>query len=762
MALAHRLCEAGRAAEAEDVCREGLARHPGLVTGQVALGRALLDRGRMREAMEVLISAAKANPDHGDAFRWLGEVVMKRGDLPRARAMLEYAEELSPNDRRVTELLIEAGGTPTFRSARPKTDFEHTRVSNARALADRMHEDPMDEPTRVGPEISELLAAETSDRHRRGLPPPPAPGAGLGIDEPTVVDGRAALQAWRNAGASEDPSSPFSAESEKIQVPQVGELNVNQAAREPSGARLPLVQVVDQDKTPVSGRLPVPPQRRTLSALRAVSRPGTRKRLVVAGGAVAAVAAVAIIASLARRGDSGAGDGLRAKMTAAINAGTLRSLSTARDLGKQILASAPGDGDALAGIAFVEALLLRDYGLGQRADAQAALTKALEVKGAPAARNGTLQATCALLALTRGKLAEAQQCAEKALAATPDGAPALLAAARVKMHNADLEGAKRDLERLLQRTPDFSEAVLDWAAIWIDLGDPSTASQSLREQIKRTSDHLRARLLLAEAERALGDRSAAEGLEAACRAESKQSPSLRVGCLLAASSQSRLAGEHQQAVRSARAAGAELPDEPRVLASAAMGMAVLGEIDAADEALKRAKALARETSVPVAWADMAVRLGRRQVVVPSHLLDTAVGPERRLVAARLILAYEGAAGLGKHLKAVPRGLVLIDPDLHALSQIPDDAAGRGDRTDLEKRADRGDPVAAYVLGRLLERRAPDPAAKRLEKALWGHGDTCDAAVVYRRLLKQLGYDAPPQRILRELRSRNAQCPAAQP
>src|SRR6185436_13543575 len=127
-------------------------------------------------------------------------------------------------------------------------------------------------------------------------------------------------------------------------------------------------------------------------------------------------------------------------------------------------------------------------------------------------------------------------------------------------------------------------------------------------------------------------------------------------------------------------------------------------------------------SVPVAWADMAVRLGRRQVVVPSHLLDTAVGPERRLVAARLILAYEGAAGLGKHLKAVPRGLVLIDPDLHALSQIPDDVAGRGDRTDLEKRADRGDPVAAYVLGRLLERRAPDPAAKRLEKALWGHDD----------------------------------------
>jgi hypothetical protein len=217
--------------------------------------------------------------------------------------------------------------------------------------------------------------------------------------------------------------------------------------------------------------------------------------------------------------------------------------------------------------------------------------------------------------------------------------------------------------------------VLDWAPIWIDLGDPSTASQSLREQIKRTGDHLRARLLLAEAERALGDRGAAEGLEAACRGGVQAVAGLRVGCLLAASSQSRLAGEHQQAVRSARASGAELPDEPRLLASAAMGMAGAGGDRRRDEALKRAKALARETSVPIAWADMAVRLGRHQVVVPSHLLDTAVGPERRLVAARLILAYEGAAGLGKVLKGVPARLVLIDPDLHALSQIAEEGGG---------------------------------------------------------------------------------------
>jgi tetratricopeptide (TPR) repeat protein len=756
VALAHRLCEAGRAAEAEDVCREGLGRHPGLVTGQVALGRALLDRGRLREAQEVLIAAAKANPDHGDAFRWLGEVVIKKDDLPRARALLEYAEELSPNDRRVTELLIEAGGTPTFRSPRPKTDFEHTRVSNARALADRMHEDPGDEPTRVGPELTEFLASETSDPHPRG--------AGLGIDEPTVVDGRAALQAWREVGvSSSDPSSPFSTESEKIQVPQMGELEVAARPHEPSGARLPLVQVadvVDQDRTPVT-RMPMP-ERKTLSALKVVSQPGNRKKALIAGGAAAGVAVVGLIAFLATRPDGAAVAGLKAKMAAALTAGTLRSLTGTRELAKQLLVLAPGDGDTLADLAYAQVLLLRDYGVGERQEVEQALATARAVKGTPAGRVGTLQATCALLALTAGRLGEAQQCAEKAVAVTPDGAPALLAAARVKMHNADLEGARRDLERLLQRAPEYSEAVMDWAAIWIDLGDPSTASQSLREQIKRTGDHLRARLLLAEAERALGERSAAEGLEAACRAESKESPALRVGCLLAASAQSRLAGEHQAAVRSARAAAAEIPPEPRLLATASLGLAVLGEIDAADEALRRAKALARETAVPLIWADVAVRLGRRQVVVPSKVIETAAGPERRLVAARLILAYEGPSGLGKQLKTVPRGLVLIDPDLHALSQLGEEGAARADRTDLEKRADRGDPVAAYVLGRMLERGSPNTAWRRLEKALWGHGDVCEAAVLMRNLLRQQELGPPSSRIIKELRSRNAQCPAAQP
>jgi tetratricopeptide (TPR) repeat protein len=718
VALAHRLCDASLPAEAEDVCREGLTQHPGLVTAQVALGRALLERGRLREAQEVLIAAAKANPDHGDAFRWLGETVIKRGDLPRARVLLEYAEEVSPNDKRVSELLVEAGGAPTFRAARPKTDFEHTRVANARALADRMHEDPAE------PDAGYLESSLETVAGRSRLK-----GADS-FDEPTVVDGERVLRALATSTARATPTADSSG------MPGATDYDVEQV----NGWSSPAAEA--------------PPERRSLGITAAEP---SRRRAVI-GGAVALVilAGIAVAAYLSDR-PSGPAEQLRVQMRKSLSGGSLRSLLEAREQARLILTNVPGDADGKAGLAFVDVLLARDYGLPFRREAEQVVGE-LQARNAPAARVALIYTTQALLALGAGDLAEAQRMAERAMAAAPDASPPLLAAARVHASKGDLEEARRDLERLLARTPDFGVAVVDWATILIDSGEAATAAQSLRAELEHTRDATRARLLLAEARRALGEKVTDDQLTEACREESKQSPTIRAGCALGEATETRLGGDRQAAIRSARAAAAEAPEDPRLLASSSLLLAVLGEVDAAAEALDRARKVARVEAAPLAWAELGVRLGRRQPVEPRAGLAEGGGPERRLVAARLAYAHGGASELGAWTARLPGGALAFDPDLAALVVLARPRAP--ERAEVEKRAEAGDPLAAYVIGR-LQSEGGDPREARtlLEKSLWGHGDACEAASLYRALPH--GDSASSARALKELRAHNAQCAPAQ-
>jgi tetratricopeptide (TPR) repeat protein len=752
VALVHRLCDSGRAAEAEDICREGLAQHPGLVTGQVALGRALLDRGRLREAQEVLIAAAKANPDHGDAFRFLGETVIKRGDLPRARALLEYAEELSPSDRRVIELMIEAGGTPVFRPPRPRTDFEHTRVSNARALADRMHEQPDGlEVTRVG---KSEVNPDTIWEDR------------------TVVDAAAASKAWAAVRRTDADSE---AEGGAADATPVRATSAPPGPNFESPSEPDIVWPTDDEPAP---RVPTRPASRALPTLGGVGMmdarhtisgvhpvgAGMRRLRLAAGAVVVALLAGGASALLVGSLRVGPPDRAPESLSADLSRGTLASLLQARDRDRQLLIRLPADADGRADLAFADALLARDYGLPYRQEAEEALGQMGGGGGAaaagPPARIALAHAARTLLALGAGDLPEAERQAEAALARTPDGTPALLAAARVRAQMADLAGARSHLERLLSRVPDFGPAVLDWSAVWIDLGDPSAAAQSLRAQLARTPDHTRLRLLLGEAERALGESAEDSTLAAACRTETKQSPTIRAGCALAAAAAARLAGDRVTAIKNARAAAAEAPDDARLLASAALTLAVLGEVDAGSEALARAQRLARLQTPALLWADLALRLGRRQPIPAQPALANAAGPERRLVAARLALAHGGTAELGITTRSLPPALVLFDPDLRALAFLGRNGAGpRTERAELERRADHGDPMAAYVLGRLAERSLDArQAVRRLERALAAHGDACDAAARLRGL--RPGDSSSWSRAMRELRARNSQCEPA--
>jgi tetratricopeptide (TPR) repeat protein len=82
--LAEECRRTGDYAEAVKVCREGLARHPGYISAQVTLGRALMELNQFDEACTELEAVMQAAPDNLAAIRALAEIHQRRGDAPES------------------------------------------------------------------------------------------------------------------------------------------------------------------------------------------------------------------------------------------------------------------------------------------------------------------------------------------------------------------------------------------------------------------------------------------------------------------------------------------------------------------------------------------------------------------------------------------------------------------------------------------------------------------------------------------------------
>jgi hypothetical protein len=202
------------------------------------------------------------------------------------------------------------------------------------------------------------------------------------------------------------------------------------------------------------------------------------------------------------------------------------------------------------------------------------------------------------------------------------------------------------------------------------------------------------------------------------------------------------------------------PHGARGVAAAALVLASLGEVDAAAEALERVKNRLGGSFVPRVWAEAAIALGRGEKVSSANL-STPPGPEARLVAARMAFAQGGASALAGTLGRLGPGAVEYDPDLKVYAALA--VEGRLPakvRADIERRANKGSSVAAYVAGRAAlsagDRRG---AARRLAKALRGHGDTCEAARVLMSIERKYrpGSVSTDAKVAATLKGRNAGC-----
>jgi tetratricopeptide (TPR) repeat protein len=153
--LAEEHRRAGQLQEAVDVCRAGLAIHPGYLSARVTLGRALVDLNQLDEARGELETVLKSAPENLAAIRGLAEIYHRRGALPEALVQYRAALNLAHND----------------------PDLEQTVNELTRELAPKGRQPVVDGLSFA--QMQQELLTQLPAPAPRAAPPPPAPPAAV-------------------------------------------------------------------------------------------------------------------------------------------------------------------------------------------------------------------------------------------------------------------------------------------------------------------------------------------------------------------------------------------------------------------------------------------------------------------------------------------------------------------------------------------------------------------------------------------------------
>ena len=144
--LAEEYRRGGNYEQAIAICREGLARHPGYLSAQVTLGRALIELGQFDEGRKELEAVLRIAPDNLAAIRALAGIHEHLGDAdPVGLAAPDPGAE-SPL---LSEGIVEAPAGPALPMIPPFPDIEIPMVQ---------HNDP------ALPALEHWLAAIVADR----------------------------------------------------------------------------------------------------------------------------------------------------------------------------------------------------------------------------------------------------------------------------------------------------------------------------------------------------------------------------------------------------------------------------------------------------------------------------------------------------------------------------------------------------------------------------------------------------------------------
>lgn len=201
--LANEYRKAGDAAKAAELCRSQLPEVPGHISGHIVLGQALLDSGDFPGARAALETALALDPENIVALRFLGDIARNAGDTAEAERWYSRTLEADPYNEAATQALqaLRADDSAAVSAAPMESAAPDALPPSAEAATEPASHAALEgfEPTAhdvepalqespVEPAAEDVVAIEERPSEMTAVDEPEQGAEGSAADEPSVAE----------------------------------------------------------------------------------------------------------------------------------------------------------------------------------------------------------------------------------------------------------------------------------------------------------------------------------------------------------------------------------------------------------------------------------------------------------------------------------------------------------------------------------------------------------------------------------------------